>query len=80
MPTGSRTVPTAQQQRVSALIDEARKSANMSQETLAEAMGVSQPLLSRMLAGLKPMTVTELIRACEALNLVPSDVLREAGY
>jgi len=50
----------------------------MTQERLAGVVGVSQSQVSRVLKGLKPMTMTEMFRMCKALGLVASDVVEQA--
>lgn len=80
MATGSKALPTTQEQQVSRAIEDERRRQGMSQARLAELVGISQPQMSRILAGTRAMTLSETIRACDALGLVASDVLREVGF
>ena len=64
--------------RVMAAIEDARKASGMSQDELANLLGVSQPQVSRMLAGERPATVAELFMMCAALHLDPAVVIAQA--
>ena len=68
----------AVESRVMAAIEDARKSSGMSQDELANLLGVSQAQVSRMLAGERPATVAELFMMCAALNLDPAVVIAQA--
>lgn len=80
MPSGSRALPTAEELRVVERVGEAMKARGISQAALAAYLGVSQPQVSKILAGQRVMTLPELLRACDVLGLVASEVLRDAGY
>lgn len=80
MATGSKALPTTQEQQVSRAIEHARQAQGKSQTWLANMVGISQPQMSRILAGTRPMTLSETLRACDALGLTASEVLREAGF
>ena len=42
---------------------------SMSQKTLAEKIGMTQPQLSRILGGINDPSVSNLIKICEALGM-----------
>jgi len=50
----------------------------MTQEHLARTVGISQPQVSQVLRGLKPMTMTEMFTMCKALGLIASAVVEQA--
>lgn len=78
MPTGPRTKPGDLDTRIARLLDVARKAQGVSQTDLAERAGVSQSQLSKLLRGAKPMTLTEFLALCGALQLAPSAVMTHA--
>lgn len=79
MATGTRAAPSADDTAVAKVLDGLRVEQAMTQADLARAVAISQPQVSRMLAGRKPITMTELRMMCEALGVRMSDVLRDAG-
>lgn len=62
------------------MLRRAMEARGISQQQMAQLIDVSQPHISRILAGTRAMTLPELLRACDALGLVASEVLRKAGY
>lgn len=80
VPTGPRALPTTEEQQVARAIEAAMTRQGMSQTRLAGLIGISQPQLSKIFGGTRVMTLPELLRACDALHLVASDVLRKSGY
>lgn len=60
------------------LIDEARAAQHVSQAALGARVGLSQTQVSRVLRGVKPMTLPEFLGLCSALGLSPSDVMAQA--
>jgi transcriptional regulator with XRE-family HTH domain len=50
----------------------------MDQQVVAAAVGVTQPTWSRIETGGTPLSIDQLKRACERLDLLPGNVLREA--
>lgn len=50
----------------------------ITQQQMAEAVGVSQSQLSKMVRGTKPIDLDQLAAMCEALGTSPAVVLREA--
>lgn len=80
VPTASRGRPTtAAERRVLGILNRQRLDNGLSQTQLAEAVGVSQSQLSKLLSGDRAVTMTELTRMCKALDLRLSDVLARAG-
>lgn len=77
MASGSRDIGPFGAQ-VARLLSDARNEAGLTLRALEEVVGVSNAQISRMLNGLKPMTVDEFSAICEALGLTPSAVLDEA--
>ena len=47
----------------------------LSQRSLADAMGVSEPTISKWLSGKQSMTVAQFSRIASLLNAKPSDIL-----
>ncbi|QIM19912.1 helix-turn-helix transcriptional regulator [Phycicoccus sp. HDW14] len=64
--------------RVMKQIDDARKASGMSQEQLAELIGVSQGQVSRMLAAKSPASLAETIKLCDAVGLDLAAVVARA--
>lgn len=60
-------------------IDAARERAGMTQDELAELVGVSQSQMSRMLSGVRPVTVPELLKMCDVLHLDAARVIALAS-
>lgn len=77
MASGSRDIGPFGAQ-VARQLSDARNEAGLTLRALEEVVGVSNAQISRMLNGLKPMTVDEFSAICEALGLTPSTVLDEA--
>lgn len=50
----------------------------MKQRTIAEAIGVSQSQVSKLLRGDRPLEVSQFVAMCDRLGLPPVEVLREA--
>lgn len=79
MPRTSRAPVTTRELAVMQRIDEARRDIGMSQEALASAVGVSQGQVSKILAGLRPASLSETLKMVEAVGLTLSDVADELG-
>lgn len=79
MPRTSRAPVTTRELAVMQRIDEARRDIGMSQEALASAVGVSQGQVSKLLAGLRPASLSETLKMVEAVGLTLSDVADELG-
>ena len=62
-----------------AVIEVERLDRGMTQEALARAAGISQSSVSRILSGVAPVTLPELLPICEALGLSLSEVARRAS-
>lgn len=62
-----------------ARISAAADARGMTQEGLARAAGISQPQVSRLLAGKKPVTLTELLPLLESVGLRLSEVADDLG-
>ena len=78
MPTGTKTLPRNEDLKVAAILERERQRLNMDQVVLGAKVGISQTQISRILDGIKPVTLTEFMQICEALGLVASEVIREA--
>lgn len=78
MPQGSRI--TAEQHELTRLVMLVlkEKQADMTNVKLAELASVSRPMLVDFMSGKKVPTVNEMVRLCEALNVAPSVVVKEA--
>ena len=79
MSTSPKTLPSTREKAVMARIAAAADERGLSQADLAEAAGVSQSQVSRLLAGKKPVTLTELLPMLTAVGLSLSDVARDLG-
>lgn len=64
---------------VAAALRRARASRRVSQGDLAEMIGVSQPVLSRLESGTENITVDSIVKYAEALGLVAYVTLSEAN-
>lgn len=78
MSTGIKTNPTVTERAIAAVLDAALERQGMTQTELGDAVGISQPQVSKILSGLKPMTMSEMLNMCKALGLVASEVLEQA--
>jgi len=78
MSTGTKTRPTVTERAIAGILAAAYKRQGMSQGELGAAVGISQSQVSNILAGLKPMSMSEMLNMCEALGLAPSDVMKQA--
>lgn len=77
MSTAPKTPPSAREVAFARAIDVARENKEMSQMVLADRAGISQPQLSRIFSGKKPVTLTELLALMDAVDLNLEDVSRE---
>lgn len=75
----AKQAPSDVERAMTAVIEERRQAAGMTQAQLARAAGVSQPHVSRILSGARSATVTELIGLCAALGISLSELAAEAG-
>lgn len=78
MSTGIKTRPTITERAIAAVLDAALERQGMTQTELGTAVGISQPQVSRILKGSRPMTMSEMLNMCKALGLVASEVLEQA--
>jgi len=78
MPTGTKARPTVTERAIALILTAEMQRQGMTQETLAGIVGISQSQVSRILKGLKPMTMSEMLSMCGALGLVASHVVRQA--
>lgn len=79
MATTPRALPSARELAVMARIEAAADELGMTQARLAEAAGISQSQVSKLLAGRKPVTLTELIPLLGAVGLSLSEVAGDLG-
>ena len=59
------------------ILREARKSADLTQEKLAFKAGLDRTYISLMERGQRSPTLDVLLRLCEALELLPSELMKE---
>ena len=78
MSSGIKTRPNSVDLAVVWILDVERGRQGMTQVALAAEAGISQSQVSRVLGGIKPVTLTEMLRMCEALGLVASAVVEQA--
>ncbi len=52
---------------------------DLTQAQLAERLGISQVAVSKRLRGVVPISVAELLRVAELLNVSAADLLRDAA-
>lgn len=78
MPTGTKTRPGVTERAIASILNAARERQGITQAELGAAVGISQSQASRALAGLNPMTMSEMLGMCGALGLVASEVLEQA--
>lgn len=57
-----------------------RKAKGMSQETLADAVGIDQSHIGKIERGERNLTTRNLFRIAAALNELPSSLLSKAGH
>lgn len=79
MATSPRALPSTRELAVMARISAVADAKGMSQARLAEAAGISQSQVSKLLAGKKPVTLTELLPLLEAVGLRLSEVADDLG-
>lgn len=79
MGTSARALPSTRELAVMARIAAAADVLGMTQSDLARAAGISQPQVSKLLAGKKPVTLTELLPLLGAVGLSLSEVADELG-
>ena len=75
MATGSKAVGEYGAE-VARLLNARKGEVGISLRAMERACGVEQSQISRMLRGLKPMTVDEFMAICGVLSVTPSAVLR----
>lgn len=61
-----------------ALLREALERDGMSLSGLGRTIGLSKSQVSRIFAGVRPLTMEEFLRMCQVLHLQPVRVLRDA--
>jgi predicted transcriptional regulator len=74
VPTKPRTRPGAPEKALLTLIDDKRRGLGLTHHALAERTGISRPMVTKMLAGDKPTTVSELLALCEAVGSSLSEI------
>lgn len=79
MATSPRALPSTRELAVMARISAVADAKGMSQARLAEAAGISQSQVSKLLSGKKPVTLTELLPLLEAVGLRLSEVADDLG-
>lgn len=77
MATSPRALPSTRELAVMARIATAADSRGLSQEDLARSAGISQSQVSRLIAGKKPVTLTELLPLLDAVGLDLASVARD---
>lgn len=78
MSSGIKTRPNSVDLAVVWILDVERGRQGITQVDLATEAGISQSQVSRVLGGIKPVTLTEMLRMCKALGLVASAVVKQA--
>ena len=79
MATSPRARPSTRELAVMARIASAADDLGLSQSDLARAAGISQSQVSRLIAGKKPITLTELLPLLDAVGLDLASVARDLG-
>lgn len=77
MGTSARALPTARELAVMERIAQAADARGLSQSDLAHAAGISQPQVSRLISGKKPVTLTELLPLLSAVGMSLAEVARD---
>lgn len=75
----AKALPGAREKAIAAYLDDARRDAGLSQQALADVLGVDQGQVSRLLRGVRPMTLPEMLSICDLLGVSPSQVMHRAG-
>lgn len=60
-------------------LEKARKNILLEQSEVAEMIGISQPVLSRLEKGKAMITIDQLFIICNALNVKPEEIIEEAS-
>jgi transcriptional regulator with XRE-family HTH domain len=79
MPSGTKTPAGPRAIAIMREIDRERHERGFSQAMLADAVGISDSQVSRILSGQRPATVPEVLALCEALDISLAEVARRAG-
>jgi len=79
MPRGSKTLPSQREKTIMRALQDVREERGISQATVAEVLGISQGQVSRLEAGVRPITLTELLTFCEVVGVSLSEVASAAG-
>jgi transcriptional regulator with XRE-family HTH domain len=58
----------------------ARTAQGLSQEALADAAGIDRSHMGKIERGERNVTILNIARVASALNALPSDILRVAGF
>jgi transcriptional regulator with XRE-family HTH domain len=77
MPAAARS-QSSQERAVLSVLERERHKRGMTQRELADAAGISQTQVSRILAGQRAATVSEFLFMCEGLGVSPRAVVEEA--
>lgn len=78
MSSGMKSLPTDTALAVVEILREELSRQGMNQTYLASVAGISQGQVSKILAGVRPMTLTEFMRMCTGLGLRAADVVEQA--
>lgn len=79
MPNAPKGQPSPREVAYSRVIEAKRREKKVTQGALAEAAGVSQSQVSRILSGERPVTLHELLAMLDRLGLRLEDVAHEAS-
>lgn len=79
MPRGTKSLPTDAEKTLGSAIYVRMRDAGVSQEAIGDALGISQSQVSRILSGVRPTTLTELVAIAERLGVKVSVLLEEVG-
>ena len=79
MPRGMKSLPTDAENALGRAIYVYMRDAGVSQEALGDVLGISQSQVSRILNGVRPTTLTELVAIADRLGIKASVLLGEVG-
>lgn len=75
-----RSIPNETDVRAGAEVREIRKSRNMSQETLGEALGVTFQQVQKYEKGTNRMSISRLVAICGVLRCHPMQIIGPASF
>lgn len=79
MANAPKSLPTSRELAYVQTIGAAAKRLGLTQTALAARAGISQPQVSRILSGERPVTLNELLDLLDAVGLDLADVARDVG-